>query len=91
MNALNRIFGGPPLWVIIRLIILSIVVGFVLDWLNLTPYALIDRLIDMIQRLIARGFSAIRDIGTYLMLGAILVVPAWILIRLFRGVGGGGR
>jgi hypothetical protein len=91
MNVLYRIFGGSPLWVIVRLIIISIVVGFVLDWLDLTPYALIDRLVNMVQRLIGRGFAAIRDIGTYLMLGAILVVPAWILIRLFQGTRGGGR
>lgn len=82
MNALTRFFGGPPLWVILRLIVFSIVVGIVLQWLDITPFALVDRVVGFVRRLVDRGFDAVRDIGSYLVVGAMVVVPVWLVMRV---------
>jgi hypothetical protein len=82
MNALTRFFGGPPLWVILRLIVFSIVVGIVLQWLDITPFALVDRVVSFVRRLVDRGFDAVRDIGSYLVVGAMVVVPVWLVMRV---------
>ena len=43
-SALTRFFGGPPLAVIFRLILLSILIGVILQVLGLDPVNIIDSL-----------------------------------------------
>ena len=89
----NQLFGGNPLAVIIRLVLLSIVVGIVLSALGVTP----DNFLYSIQRLIQRvydlGFGAFEWAFGYLLLGAVVVVPIWLVMRLFSAAtpGNGGR
>jgi hypothetical protein len=80
---INRLLGGPPGAVIAKLVFLSILVGAFLALFGLTPpdvffgvKALIDQILDL-------GFGAVREILRYLVYGAILVVPIWLLLRLF--------
>ncbi len=79
----NQIFGGNPLSVVIRLIVLSIVVGVVLSALGITPQNLFYHLNILARRLYDMGFGAIEWVLGYLVLGAMVVVPVWFLSRLF--------
>lgn len=83
----NTIFGGNPVGVIIRLILLSIVVGIVLSAMGITPHNLFSRIDDLIRHLYNLGFGAIDWILGYLVLGAIVVVPIWLIARLFGLLG----
>src|SRR3954447_16546918 len=86
----NRFFGGPPLAVIFRLILLSILIGVILEVLGLDPLNIIDSLRRLVLRIRDMGFDAIRWLWRYLVLGAAIVVPVWVIIlssRVSKGQG----
>ena len=83
-------FGGNPLGVLIRLALISIVVGIVLSALGITPANIVDRLQFLIRRIADMGFDVFGWAGRYLLLGAVIVVPIWLLGRLFGMLGGKG-
>ena len=49
-NYVSRFFGGPPLSVIFRLILLSILIGVILEVLGLDPWNIIDSLRSLVLR-----------------------------------------
>ena len=81
-NYVARFFGGPPLSVIFRLVLLSILIGVILEVLGLDPWNVIDSLRRLILRIWDMGFDAVRWLWRYLLLGAALVVPIWLTMRL---------
>src|SRR5512132_1291825 len=81
-NSISRFFGGPPLSVIFRLVLLSILIGVILEVLGLDPWNVIDSLRRLILRIWDMGFDAVRWLWRYLLLGAALVVPIWLIMRL---------
>ena len=81
-NYVARFFGGPPLSVIFRLVLLSILIGVILEVLGLDPWNVIDSLRRLILRIWDMGFDAVRWLWRYLLLGAALVVPVWLVMRL---------
>ena len=78
----NSVFGGNPLGVLIRLVLLSIVVGVVLSALGITPGNLFYHLNVLARRIYDMGFGAIEWLIQYFLLGAIIVFPIWIIARL---------
>ena len=83
-DVINRFFGGPPLAVIARLILLSILVGVVLHAIGLDPWNILDSLRRFIVSIWNMGFDAIRWVWRYFLLGAALVIPIWFIVRLVR-------
>jgi hypothetical protein len=79
---LTRFLGGSPIGVFLRLFFLSLIVGALLMWLDIRPYDIIDAVVRFIHRIWALGFDAIRQLGDYLLAGAIIVVPVWLVSRL---------
>lgn len=87
-NYINRFFGGPPLSVIFRLILLSILIGVILQVLGLDPWNIFESLKTLVLRIWDMGFDALRWLWRYLLLGAAVVVPIWLIVRLMRVAGG---
>lgn len=83
-NSVTRFFGGPPLSVIFRLILLSILIGVILQVLGLDPWNIIESLRHLVLRVWDMGFDAVRWLWRYLLLGAVVVVPIWLIVRLMR-------
>ena len=83
----NAIFGGHPLAVVLKLAILSIVVGVILSTLGITPRNLFYHLDILMRRIYDLGFGAIEWVFGYLVLGAMVVVPIWFVARLFGWLG----
>jgi hypothetical protein len=81
----ERIFGGNPLGVIIRLVVLSIVVGIVLSALGITFDNLFWRLQILAQRIYDMGWGAVEWAVQYFLLGAVIVVPIWLIARIAGG------
>ena len=79
-----RFFGGPPLAVIGRLILLSILVGVILAAIGLDPWNVIESVERLIEHIWNMGFDAVRWLWRYFLLGAVIVIPIWILMRLFN-------
>ncbi len=81
---LTRLFGGPPLAVLLKLVVLSVIVGVVLSALGLSPYDIVDSFIDLIVRIYEMGFDAIELALRYFLLGAVIVFPVWLIFRLLK-------
>lgn len=80
----TRLFGGPPVQVIFRLALLSIVVGVILEALGFDPFNIIQSIERLVRQIWDLGFDAVRFLWRYLVLGAAVVVPLWLLVRLAR-------
>jgi hypothetical protein len=83
-GALTRFFGGRPLAVLFRLALLSILVGFILKVLDLNPFDIIRSIRQLFQAIWDLGFEAFERLWGYFLLGAVLVVPIWLIVRLVR-------
>jgi hypothetical protein len=81
-DAMTRIFGGSPLAVVVRLILVSILVGVVLSALGLDPFDIVRSIQRLIRSIWDMGFDAFRWLWRYLLLGAVIVVPIWVILRL---------
>ncbi len=88
---MQRFFGGPPLAVIIRLAVVSIIVGIILSALGLNPYNLIDSMQRLFWRIYDMGFEAVEWVARYFFLGALVVVPIWFLGRLWNSLSRSSR
>lgn len=87
-DVVSRFLGGPPLSVLGRLVLLSILVGVILSAIGLDPMNIIRSIENLIQNVWDMGFDAVRWLWRYFLLGAALVVPIWLVVRLARGAGG---
>ena len=88
-DALTRFFGGRPLLVLIRLALLSVLVGFILKVLGLDPFDIIRSIRQLFQAIWDMGYEAFERLWRYFVLGAVLVVPIWLIVRLVRAPRGG--
>src|ERR1700677_687350 len=86
---IQRFLGGPPLAVIGRLILLSILVGVVLAAVGLDPWNIIESVRALIVHVWTMGFDIVRWLWRYFLLGAVIVVPIWLLVRLSKAPRGG--
>lgn len=84
---MERILGGSPVAVIVRLVLISIVVGIALSALGLTPGELFRRIDFLLQRLYDMGFRWVEWLVGYFLIGAVIVVPVWLIARLMGGAG----
>ncbi|HEY7669957.1 MAG TPA: DUF6460 domain-containing protein [Hyphomicrobium sp.] len=76
--------GGSPLGVLIRLVLLSIVVGVVLSALGITPQNFFYQINVLLRRIYDLGFGAVESVIEYLVLGAMVVVPIWLIARVIK-------
>lgn len=85
----TRIIGGSPLAVLGRLILVSILVGVILSALGLDPFDIVRSVERLIRSIWDMGFDAFRWLWRYFLLGAVIVIPIWLIMRLVnapRGV-----
>lgn len=85
-NALARFTGGSPLRTLVWLVVLSLVVGFVLETIGLDPFTFVRRLIGNFDRFVDwvlhLGVDAVTSLLRYLVWGAVIVVPVWLVLRI---------
>ena len=80
---MERFLGGSPLSVLIRLVFISLIVGAILAFLGLTPQSLYESAVRFLRSLTGMGFGAVRDVGQWIVAGAMIVIPLWLISRLF--------
>jgi large-conductance mechanosensitive channel len=76
--------GGSPMGVFVRLVVLSLVVGVILSALGITPQNFFFEINVLLQRIVDLGFGAFQSVIEYLLLGAMVVVPIWLVVRLAK-------
>lgn len=83
-NAIEDFLGGSPLNVAVRLFFISLVVGALLMWLELRPMDILRGVQAFFDRIYQLGFGAVRELVSYVLAGAVFVVPAWFALRLMN-------
>ena len=83
-DAFARFLGGPPLSVLARLLMLSLIVGACLMWLEIHPAEVLGNVERLALRLWNLGFGAVRVVLDYVIAGAIIVIPIWLALRLLN-------
>ena len=78
----GRLLGGSLVSVVLKLAFLSLVIGAIMAGFGLTPTTIPARLLAAAKSLANLGFGAFRDLGRYMLTGAIVVVPIWLILRL---------
>jgi hypothetical protein len=84
MTNANRILGGSPLVVLVRLVLWSVLVGVILSAIGLDPWNIVYSMELLVRNLWAMGFDAVEWLWRYFLLGAVVVVPIWLIVRLIR-------
>lgn len=72
-----------------RLLILSLIVGLFLSFLGLDPVEFWRGAWSMVSGLVSMlgdtAVEIVRNLATYLLFGAAIVVPIWLIMRLLSG------
>ena len=84
---LNQFLGDTPVRVLVRLLALSFIVGLVLSVIGLHPFEIFEWIERVAQRIYNMGFDVIREAFNYLFLGALIVVPVFLIMRLMKASG----
>lgn len=80
----NRLLGDTPGRTFVKLVILSVVVGFVMSMMGLSPWDLVRFIDDGIREIWRSGFKALGRVGDYLLVGAMIVIPVFIVLRILN-------
>lgn len=75
--------GDTPFRVFLKLAVISIVVGVVMRSFGWSALDVVRGIRNFIARIWNMGFDALGQFADYLLLGAAIVIPAFILLRLF--------
>lgn len=82
MSALNRFLGDSPVKVLLKLIVVSFLVGLVMNAFGWSPLDVVYAVREFFLDIWNLGFRAFDQFFGYLLLGAAVVVPAFILLRI---------
>ena len=83
-DGLSRFLGGSPLAVLGRLVLLSVLVGVVLAAIGFDPWNIVISIRRLFQWVYDLGFDAINGLWRYFLLGAVIVIPIWLISRMFN-------
>jgi hypothetical protein len=81
-DRVNSFLGDTPGRTVVKLAVVSLVVGVIMSALHFTPWDVWYAITDFARWLYDLGFEAFGRIGLYFVYGAMVVVPAFVLIRL---------
>ncbi|WP_269931084.1 DUF6460 domain-containing protein [Aminobacter sp. HY435] len=82
MNGIARFLGDSPLRVFIKLLVISLLVGIVMSAFGWSPYDIFYGIRNFFLDIWHMGFRAIDRFLGYILLGAAIVIPAFIILRL---------
>jgi hypothetical protein len=83
-SGVSRFFGGSPLGVLLRLLLLCVIVGLILDQLDLNAFELFRWAARVLEDVLHNSADVLRAIGRYFLIGAVIVIPIWIVLRILR-------
>lgn len=83
---MQRILGGSPAAVITKLIFLSLLVGAFMSLVGITPQGLVSGAMELVRDLWETGFEAFGTLGRWLLYGAVVVVPIYVVVRLLSAL-----
>lgn len=86
LRSINSLLGDTPGRVIIKLLVFSILVGVVMTLLGWTPMDVVWKIIHFFTSLWSMGFSAFEKLFNVIVVGAAIVVPIFIIMRILSWI-----
>ncbi|MGZ9723029.1 DUF6460 domain-containing protein [Rhizobium miluonense] len=83
-DQVNRFLGDSPGRTLVKLVIVSLVVGFVMKFFGWRPLDFFYGVRRFLLDLWHSGFAALGEFGDYALIGATIVIPIFIILRLFN-------
>ncbi|GGE31326.1 hypothetical protein GCM10007276_05640 [Agaricicola taiwanensis] len=83
-GSISRFFGGSPLAVLLKLVLLSVIIGVLLSVLGLDAFSIVLNVKRMIRGLFENFSDALETLTRWFLLGAVIVFPVWLLLRLSK-------
>jgi hypothetical protein len=84
-SGLERLLGDRPGALAVKLVLISLLVGFVMSVFGFTAADLVRGAVHTLRDALRDGTGLLRQLGGYVLAGAAIVVPVWLLLRLTRG------
>ncbi|KTQ97761.1 hypothetical protein NS226_03720 [Aureimonas ureilytica] len=81
---MTSFLGGSPLSVLVRLLVISLLVGVVLSWLDLRPTELFNHLVYLLESAWLSVFGSLNRTIDYVLMGAAIVVPIFLISRFIK-------
>jgi len=81
-GAVTRFLGDSPVRVLLKLVVASLIVGMAIAAFGWSPFDVLYAIREFFVRLWNMGFSAIEQFAGYILIGAAIVIPAFIILRL---------
>lgn len=81
---MTSFLGGSPLSVAVRLLVISLLVGVVLSWLDLRPTELFNHLVYLLESAWLSVFGSLNRTIDYVLMGAAIVVPIFLISRFLK-------
>lgn len=69
---------------IVKIAIASLLVGFALSFFGITPQSVLEGLGETVQDLFEVALSFLRWAMKYILIGAVVVIPIWLVFFLWR-------
>ena len=73
-DQVNRFLGDSPARTLVKLIVVSLIVGFVMRVFGWQPWDLVEGIRHFVLDIWRSGFAALGKFGDYLLLGATIVI-----------------
>lgn len=84
MSGITRFLGDSPLRVLLKLAVVSFLVGLVMSAFGWTPLDVLYGVQAFFERIWNMGFSTLDRFVGYMLLGAAIVIPVFLLMRLSK-------
>jgi hypothetical protein len=65
-------------------VVISLLVGLVLSTLGVSPFDIVNGLERLLWRIYDSGFETFVWLWRYFLLGAFIVFPIWLIMRVLR-------
>ncbi len=79
---LTRFLGDTPGRTLVKLVVISFIVGAVMSAFHWYPMDIVYAVRDFLVNVWNLGFAALGRFGDYLVLGAVIVVPVFLVLRI---------
>ena len=89
MNA--QMDPGTVLKTVLKLAVVSLAIGFALDLLGITPEDIFANFGDTILAIFRKAEDLVEWSAGYIVTGALIVVPIWLIVRLVDVLSGRRR
>ena len=73
---------------LLKLVIVSLIVGVALSWLEITPEDIFANFGETVLSIFNKATELVEWSARYIVIGAVIVVPLWLIIALVNALSG---